>query len=113
MSKADDYRKRAKGLAGAIKNRNRRDRPGLQKKQDALFDLADNEDWLDGKPPKRLTADACRQQAVNCRVVARDTMTASHRIMLEHIADTWERIAVDIDNRSGRVSSQKRSATIK
>jgi hypothetical protein len=27
-------------------------------------------------------------------------MTASHRIMLEHVADAWERIALDIDNLS-------------
>ena len=113
MSKGDDYRKRAKGLAGALKSRNKVDRPIIRKKQKALFDMADNEDWLDGKPPKRRTAETCREQSVNCRVVAKDTMTASHRIMLEHIADTWERIAVDIDNRSGLVSSQKRSATIK
>ena len=112
VSKGDDYRKRAKGLAGALKSRNKVDRPIIRKKQKALFDMADNEDWLDGKPPKRRTAETCREQSVNCRVVAKDTMTASHRIMLEHIADTWERIAVDIDNRSGLVSSQKRPATI-
>ena len=106
MSKGDDYRKRAKALAGALKSRNKVDRPVIQKKQKALLDLADNEDWLDGKPPKRLTADACRQQAVNCRVVARDTMTASHRLMLEQIADTWERIALDIDNRTVPVRTE-------
>jgi hypothetical protein len=33
------------------------------------------------------------------RKVAEQTMTAAHRIMLEHIADTWDRIAADIDER--------------
>jgi len=69
----------------------------MLKKLTALRDMADNEDWLDGKLPKRLTANACRNQAVNCRHAAKDTMTAAHRVMLEHIADTWERIASDID----------------
>ena len=46
--------------------------------------------------PRRLDAKVCREQAAACRVVARKTMTPSHRIMLEHIAETWLRIAADI-----------------
>jgi hypothetical protein len=49
------------------------------------------------KAPIDLSAQSCRQQAVNCRETAEATMTPPHRIMLEHIADTWERIASDID----------------
>ena len=48
---------------------------------------------------ENLDAAACRQQAENCRVLAEKVMTPAHRIMLEHIADTWLRIATDIDER--------------
>jgi hypothetical protein len=34
---------------------------------------------------------ACRQQAKNCRALAEKVMTPAHRVMLEHIADTWDR----------------------
>jgi hypothetical protein len=47
---------------------------------------------------QNLDAKACRQQAENCRVLAEKAMTPAHRIMLEHIADTWLRIAADIES---------------
>jgi hypothetical protein len=50
MSKADSYRKRAEALAKAIKKRAGLERPPMLKKQKALMAMADNEDWLDGKP---------------------------------------------------------------
>jgi len=40
-----------------------------------------------------LTADLCRTKAKECLYLAQQTMTQSHRIMLEHIAETWYRIA--------------------
>jgi hypothetical protein len=43
-----------------------------------------------------LTREACNEQAANCRKTAESIMTPAHRIMLEHIADTWDRIAADI-----------------
>ena len=43
-----------------------------------------------------LTMKDCQEQAANCRKAAMQVMTAAHRIMLEHIADTWDRIAADI-----------------
>jgi hypothetical protein len=43
-----------------------------------------------------LTMEACNEQAANCRKTAESIMTPAHRIMLEHIADTWDRIAADI-----------------
>ena len=46
-----------------------------------------------------LSAKNCRQQATNCRKLAEQVMTPAHRIMLEHIADTWDRIAGDIDKK--------------
>ena len=45
---------------------------------------------------ENLDAAACHQQAENCRVLAEKAMTPAHQIMLEHIADTWLRIAADI-----------------
>ena len=52
MSTGDDYRKRAKAVADAAKKRTRRERLPLLKKQKALGDMADNEDWLEGKAGK-------------------------------------------------------------
>ena len=41
-------------------------------------------------------AKACRKQAANCRKAAKKLKEPAHRIMLEHIDDTWTRIATDI-----------------
>ena len=46
-----------------------------------------------------LSKEACKEQSANCRKVAEQVMTPAHRIMLEHIADTWDRIAADISKR--------------
>jgi hypothetical protein len=43
------------------------------------------------------TAKACREQAAKCRKAAESKVTESERIMLEHNADTWLRIAAEID----------------
>jgi len=48
---------------------------------------------------ENLDSAACHQQAENCRVLAEKAMTPAHQIMLEHIADTWLRIAADIKAR--------------
>jgi hypothetical protein len=49
---------------------------------------------------KPLNAETCRKQAANCLEAAKSVMSPSHRIMLEHIAETWERIAAEIDKRN-------------
>jgi hypothetical protein len=49
MTKASDFRKRAKVLGKSLSKRGGRT-PSLVRKQKALSDMADNEDWLDGKP---------------------------------------------------------------
>jgi hypothetical protein len=51
MSKADDLRKEAEE-AGKRGDKSKSLRKGAQehKREKALNDLADNEDWLDGKP---------------------------------------------------------------
>ena len=49
MTKAEGYRKRADAVGRNLQARNRSQRVPLLRKQKALNDLADNEDWLDGK----------------------------------------------------------------
>jgi hypothetical protein len=55
VSKSDDYRKRADDLEKSIKRRpSKKARVPLRKRQQALNDMADNEDWLDGKPGSQI-----------------------------------------------------------
>ena len=50
MTSADKYRKRADELDRAIKQRTgKAAKDALRNKQKALRDLADGEDWLEGK----------------------------------------------------------------
>jgi hypothetical protein len=48
MTKAEDYRKRAVVLGKRMRSKVQSTTP-LGRKQKALTDMADNEDWLDGK----------------------------------------------------------------
>ena len=50
MSKGDVYRLRIKGVEKRMKGSTRTDRAVLARKKKALADLANSEDWLDGKP---------------------------------------------------------------
>ena len=47
----------------------------------------------DADPVKRLTRNECLAKAKECRELARFSRVQEHRIMLEHMAQTWERIA--------------------
>lgn len=49
MTKAEVYRLRAKGLERRMKKATRTDKAVMSKKKKALNDMANNEDWLDGK----------------------------------------------------------------
>ena len=49
MTKADDYRKRATAIGKTLRKRRKDHRLLIERKQKALSDMADNEDWLDGK----------------------------------------------------------------
>jgi hypothetical protein len=49
MTKAENYRKRAKALSKRLGNRQTQHTTRVGRKQKALTDMADNEDWLDGK----------------------------------------------------------------
>ena len=50
--------------------------------------------------PTKLTADDARQKVVDCLEMAKIAHDTSHQIMLEHMAETWERIARDIEKRN-------------
>jgi hypothetical protein len=53
--RTDSYRKRAKDINKRLKQRaSTADRAKLTKKQKALNDMADNEDWLAGKSGSQL-----------------------------------------------------------
>ena len=57
-------------------------------------------DFVMAKPKAAdLTAEQCETQAQECRALAEQVMRQPHRVMLEHIADTWDRIASDIRDR--------------
>ena len=49
MTKAETYRKRAKALGKRMGSRQVQHTTPVGRKQKALTDMADNEDWLDGK----------------------------------------------------------------
>jgi hypothetical protein len=49
MTKAEAYRKRAVVLGKRMKSKQVQSTTPLGRKQKALTDMADNEDWLDGK----------------------------------------------------------------
>lgn len=50
MSKGDVYRLRIKGVEKRMKGSTKTDRAVLARKKKALADMAESEDWLDGKP---------------------------------------------------------------
>ena len=79
MGRAEDYRKRATKLNNSIKRRRAKLQKPMIAKQKALRDMADNEDWLDGKPgtgilhgtfddPKATVAEVERQDEEGQRV---------------------------------------------
>jgi hypothetical protein len=54
MGKAENYRARAAAVIKAAKKRTGFGRRSeMTKKAKALLDMADNQDWLDGKPTRK------------------------------------------------------------
>ena len=49
-TKAEGYRKRAEAAGKSLRTRSGPAHLALKRKKKALNDMADNEDWLDGKP---------------------------------------------------------------
>ena len=50
---------------------------------------------------QRITIDDARSKAAECRDLARQAQVPTHRVMLEHMAETWERIACNMQADSG------------
>ena len=48
--------------------------------------------------PKRLTLEEARFKVIECRDLAKRAFNPEHRIMLDHMAETWERIACTLEN---------------
>ena len=48
--------------------------------------------------PTRLNAETCRAKAEECRMLADQHSNQAHRVMLMHMAETWERIAKTFEN---------------
>ena len=59
------------------------------------------------QPSLRLSADDCQKKADDCRALAKNAIDPTHKIMLGHEAETWDRIAADMAKRhaGGRVVS--------
>jgi hypothetical protein len=45
---------------------------------------------------KRLTLEECHAKVAECRAMAKRTHDPAHKLMLEHMAETWERICADL-----------------
>jgi hypothetical protein len=45
---------------------------------------------------KRLTPEQCHQRAEKCRRLAKMAEVERHQIMLNHMAETWERLATEM-----------------
>ncbi len=48
-----------------------------------------------------LTVAECHAKVAECREMAKRVQNPEHRVMLEHMADTWARICADLEKRNG------------
>ena len=48
-----------------------------------------------------LSAVEARAKAQECRYIANRAQVSEHRVMLEHMADTWDRIAATLQQKNG------------
>ena len=53
------------------------------------------------EPSKRLSPDECRAKSAECRELARLSRIETHRTMLQHMAETWERIGATLPTNGG------------
>jgi hypothetical protein len=51
---------------------------------------------------ERLSAKDCRALGDECRAMAKSMASQEHRVMLQHMADTWDRIAADMEGENGK-----------
>ena len=49
---------------------------------------------------RRLNSEEATFKAFECREMAKRAITPEHRAMLEHMAETWNRIAADINKQT-------------
>ena len=68
----------------------RRYRPPAQAESSVSDEFKNHDDHLD--------AESCHAKAVECRKLASADKNAAHKIMLLHMAETWERIAKTYEN---------------
>ena len=45
---------------------------------------------------RRLTLEECHAKVAECRDMAKRARDPDHRVMLEHMAQTWQRICEDL-----------------
>jgi hypothetical protein len=45
---------------------------------------------------KRMTPEECQAKAAECRELAKGMQDPAHQLMVDHIAETWERICRDM-----------------
>jgi hypothetical protein len=50
----------------------------------------------------RLTAAQCREHATDCEKMAQQSTVPEHRVMLRHMAETWKRMATDVETDDAR-----------
>jgi len=80
----------------------RRKRPGLRRLRDATALRPANAERLVvriGQPQKRAAAE-CRAKAVECRELAGQVSTKSHKAIFLEMAETWDRLAEDTEKRA-------------
>jgi hypothetical protein len=53
---------------------------------------------------RRLTREEAKFKALECREIAKRVPSESHRVMLEHMAENWDRIAQEVGNTNGSSS---------
>jgi hypothetical protein len=51
---------------------------------------------------EHLDAETCRAKAAECRALGRVASEYGHQIMLEHMAETWDRVAKTYENGADR-----------
>ena len=44
----------------------------------------------------QLTPEECHAKVAECRAMAKRVLDPKHRVMLEHMAETWERICEEL-----------------
>jgi len=45
---------------------------------------------------RHLSVEECHTKAAECRDTAKRAQNPEHRVMLEHMAETWDRICADL-----------------